>query len=505
MKAIGKNGFSSWWKLILPIAMALLCSPVRSANRTWDGAGILGTNDWSNGGLALLGGNWSNAAAPVAGDALFFGGTSKLTPNNDIAADTNFAGITFNAGAGAYTLDGNRITLGGNVTNNSSNLQTINLDMILSATRTFTTVSGGDLTIGGVLSETGGSNGIVISGAGIATLSGANTYTGGTTINAGTLSLGSSGALGNSGTIGFGSGTLQYSVSNTTDYSSRFSTAASQAYKIDTNGQDVSFANALTSSGGTLTKSGTGKLTLTNAGNTYSGATTVNAGTLQIDGVITSAVMVNSNATLSGSGSVSKAITINGAGALRPGNKTPSGSGIGTFTLSGAGTDGDLAVAATGTLGLQLEANGIAFANQATSVYTSPGVLNSAYVNAANLQANANDRILVSGTLTLTGGSIIDVTLNGYTPTHGDAFDVLDWATLALGTFAIGPSHRTGTAADNTLYDLHLPDITAVDSSYTWDVSLFASHGIIVVAPEPSRATLLMTGLAVFFLRRRRL
>ena len=48
-----------------------------------------------------------------------------------------------------------------------------------------------------------------------------------------------SGALGSTGTISFGGGALQHSASNTTGYSARFSTAAGQAYGVDTNGQNV--------------------------------------------------------------------------------------------------------------------------------------------------------------------------------------------------------------------------------------------------------------------------
>ena len=79
---------------------------------------------------------------------------------------------------------------------------------------------------------------------------------------------------GTSGTIAFGGGTLQFTANNAADYSSRFSSAASQAYKLDTNGRNVTLLSALTSSGGSLTKSGAGTLTLSGS-NTYSGGTTV--------------------------------------------------------------------------------------------------------------------------------------------------------------------------------------------------------------------------------------
>lgn len=246
-----------------------------------------------------------------------------------------------------------------------------------------------------------------------------------------------------------------------------------------------------------LYKRGLGKAVFTNT-NTYSGETQVNEGVLQIDGVIDSAVTVNANltpsgATLSGSGSVSKSIIIKSAGALMPGNKTDSGSGIGTFTLSGgAGANGNLSVESGGTLGLQLGANGINF--NGVSYATSPIV------------SGANDRIVVSGDLSLTNSSIIDVSLLvGYTPTLGDAFDVLDWTGLPITNngFTIGPGSnlRTG-GADNGDYDLNLPDLNSPTSGYLWDVSLFASHGIIVVVPEPSTVMLFATGLISCLLKR---
>ncbi len=132
----------------------------------------------------------------------------------------------------------------------------------------------------------GGSTGLMKTGTGMLTILTANTYTGVTTLNGGTVNLGvaqtgsTSGPLGASGSIVFGGGTLQYSTNNQFDYSSRFSTAASQAYSVDTNGQKVTWAAALTSAGGTLFKTGAGTLTLTGA-NTYAGGTTINAGTLQ--------------------------------------------------------------------------------------------------------------------------------------------------------------------------------------------------------------------------------
>ena len=47
-----------------------------------------------------------------------------------------FTGITFDANAAAFTLGGNSITMSGDVVNNSSNLQTINLELTPDNNRT---------------------------------------------------------------------------------------------------------------------------------------------------------------------------------------------------------------------------------------------------------------------------------------------------------------------------------------------------------------------------------
>lgn len=126
---------------------------------------------------------------------------------------------------------------------------------------------------------------------GTLTLSGQNDYSGGTFLNGGELIVNSaenegiSGPLGVSGLISFNGGTLRYGVNNTYDYSGRFSTAAGQAYRINTAGQNVVFTNSagLSSSGGTLTKLGAGTLTLAGP-SSYSGLTTVSAGKLVFQG-----------------------------------------------------------------------------------------------------------------------------------------------------------------------------------------------------------------------------
>ena len=168
---------------LLPLACVL-------AVATWAGVAhaqtsltwrLAPTNDlWSEAG------NWTANVAPADNDSLVFGVTTgPTTLNNDIAAATQFDGITFNVGASAYTLTGNQITLGGTLLNNSSSLQTIALPLELAATQTMAANSGG-ITVTGDIT---GSGGITKQGRDTLTLAGTNTFSGATAVNAGTLLL----------------------------------------------------------------------------------------------------------------------------------------------------------------------------------------------------------------------------------------------------------------------------------------------------------------------------
>jgi hypothetical protein len=94
-----------------------------------------------------------------------------------------------------------------------------------------------------------------------------------------------------------------------------------------------SIANALGTLG--LTKTGAGVLTLTGT-STYAGATTVSVGSLLVNGQLGStAVTVNSGATLGGSGSIGGSVTNNGL--LSPGN-SPGQLSLADLVLGGTGT-----------------------------------------------------------------------------------------------------------------------------------------------------------------------
>ena len=190
---------------------------------------------------------------------------------------------------------------------------------------------------------------ITLEGSGSVTFSNANAYTGMTTLSNGVLELASSenagvsGPLGVGGAIAFFGGTLQYSASNAYDYSGRFSTASGQAYTVDTNGQTVTWATGLTSSGGNLTKVGNGTLILTGT-NTCAGGTLISGGTLQLgdgtaghDGALAGNIANNAALVCNLNGSQSYAGSISGSGSL-----TKTGPGMlslgGTSSFTGGTT-----------------------------------------------------------------------------------------------------------------------------------------------------------------------
>ncbi|MBR0844244.1 autotransporter domain-containing protein [Bradyrhizobium liaoningense] len=89
------------------------------------------------------------------------------------------------------------------------------------------------------------------------------------------------------------------------------------------------FAPVITGSSGTVTvEAGT---TILTAASNYTGATTINGGTLVVNGSIVSSTTVNSGGTLSGTGTVGS-VTVNSGGMLKPGSGAP-GSAL---TISGS-------------------------------------------------------------------------------------------------------------------------------------------------------------------------
>ncbi|MBF7730444.1 autotransporter family protein, partial [Pseudomonas sp. N040] len=151
-----------------------------------------------------------------------------------------------------------------------------------------------------------GSGALVQAGSGTTTLTGTNTYSGGTTVNAGTLQVGSggtTGSLGNGDVVN--DGILNF-------------------YRSD----DIDI-DSIIAGNGTLNQLGSGTLRL-NGLNSYTGATTVSAGMLQVNGSIaaSSQTDVLSGALIKGNGSIGNLFVQSGA-SIAPGNS------IGTLTING--------------------------------------------------------------------------------------------------------------------------------------------------------------------------
>ena len=339
------------------------------------GAGIFAIGGTTQGSVGLAQGGLINVVA----------GTLRGSTQNRGSWSTNNGGLTIASGA---TFDGVEGTIRVDGLNGAGTLQG-------GATITIG-VAGGNGVFTGTIQNTFT---LTKAGTGTQTLSGTNTYTGGTTFGGGILNLGSASALGTAGTLSFTGGTLQYSASNQTDYSARFSAAASQAYQIDTNGQAVTFATGLTSTSGSLTKLGLGTLTLTGA-STYTGATTVSNGTLAIaaGGSITSNVSnaaAFSNAgtvtgTLANSGTTTNNGVISGPVTVSGGTLTGSGS-TANLTVSGGifapgnGTAGSSMIV-NGNLALASAAQYVVQVNPGTASFTS--VTGAAALGSAAVTAN---------------------------------------------------------------------------------------------------------------------
>ena len=228
--------------------------------------------------------------------------------------------------------------------------------------------AGYTMTLSGSLSGPGS---LTKADSGTLTLAASNSYTGTTIIRAGTLSLANSAALVGGGSITFGGGTLQYTTSDSQDYSRKI-IGSTGPVSIDTNGVNVTFASNLVGSNiGGLTKVGSGTLTLAVA-NAYGGNTWIGGGTLALGSPF---ALQNSTLDTSGTGTLSfgslTAATL--AGVTGPGTLALSNSASAAVALSVGNNNSSTAYSGTlqGPGSLTKIGSGI-LAMSGTNTYTGP-------------------------------------------------------------------------------------------------------------------------------------
>lgn len=356
--------------------------------------------------------------APITGTGALSkinSGTLVLTGNNTYSGGTTVSSGTLQLGNGGSTG-----MVAGNITNNAN--------LIFDRT--------GDYFFNGVVSG----NGNFIQNRSILRLSDAQTYTGSTTIRNNSIlvlpfidqSLSSSTTVDVEAGSSFDFSNSQLTLSGLTGagtvYSFLGANPATGNLTLDiasgTSTFDGSFGGPFPNF--SITKAGAGTQIFT-GNSSHTGTTTVSGGILLVNGNLgNSAVTVQNNAMLGGSGILGGNLTIESGGILAPGNSTGILTIGGNLNLGGGSTT-------------RMELNN-----------TTPGT--------------GHDQIVVGGTASLAG--TLELFFGGGM-TNGDTFTLIDTANPILGNFdSVVNVLGNALTFSSTITNDYLLEITAVQTDY---------------------------------------
>lgn len=364
---------------------------------------------------------------------LTLSGASTYTGATTVSNGSLTVGVNNAIGSGS-----NVVVSGGTLAVGSFNDTVAGLQLasgsITGSTGVLTSTSAIDLRNGSVSAILGGSAGLNKSTADTVTLSAANTFSGTTAISGGSLGLSNSLALQNStlnydnqgGSLSFGtltsatlgglSGAQNMVLTNTTP--------AAVALSVGNNNANTAYSGQLSGSG-SLTKLGTGTLTLSGT-NSYGGATNINTGVLELatNGSMSNSALVFSGTSgaqflLSGGtlSTTTTSVTAGSAGYRQTG---------GSATFSGALTAQDNATGSIAVIRVEggtLSVASVNIGRSSTSVTTEPtagatnsgllvsggsvGITGALSVSGSNSTANAR---IDAGSVTV--GGVVSIGLN---------------------------------------------------------------------------------------------
>ena len=316
---------------------------------------------------------------------------------------------------GANTYVGGTNVNGGTVVVTGSLSSSSSAPITIASGATLNFNNGAAQTIAGTIS---GAGTLAKNSANILTLSGTNTYTGPTTITTGIINAGSASAFGSNSAVTV-NGMLDlkgYSNSIGSLAGSGFVTSSSAAATLTTGADNSSttFSGVIQygSGGMSLTKVGSGTLTLT-VGQHYSGSFNVNGGTLELNDSLRSgmggmAIAIASGATLNYNSAYLGTVTsiISGAGTLVKNNITTTLTLSGVNTYSGGTSVNGGTLEVTGSLASSAPisiASGCTLKYNAATAQTISGTIS----GAGTLAKNNTNILTLSGTNTYTGPTMI--------------------------------------------------------------------------------------------------